>query len=222
MAVYHGPSFVEMAGLDPADFTVSVALTAQALQELLTGDESPGASRIRSVATGQNPLPALPLTATARLAVESIHRCPFVGACRAMALTARGNDLLVEYLTALANSFNPRLPQLTSGLTAHVHAAAETLKRELESPPTLAALARSNGLSESTLKRGFHQVFGTTAFGYLRALRMDRARALLERGEATVLEAATLVGYSNPSNFAAAFRRQFGLNPKAFQLTARR
>jgi AraC-like DNA-binding protein len=37
-----------------------------------------------------------------------------------------------------------------------------------------------------------------------------------------VLEAATLVGYSNPSNFAAAFRLQFGVNPKTFQLAARR
>jgi AraC-like DNA-binding protein len=65
-------------------------------------------------------------------------------------------------------------------------------------------------------------VFGTTVFGYLRARRMERARALLEAGKATVLEAAALVGYSNPSNFAAAFRREFGVNPKAFQLTARR
>ncbi len=139
-----------------------------------------------------------------------------------MAFTARGNDLLVEFLTALSNSLNPRLPPLSSALTAHIHAAAAALKRELESPPTLAVLARSTRLSESTLKRGFHQVFGTTVFGYLRARRMERARSLLERGEVTVLEAATLVGYSNPSNFASAFRRQFGLNPKAFQLTGRR
>lgn len=223
MAVHHAPSFVPPPVGNPAAFTVTVSLTESALQELLAGDESPGAACIRAVATGQNrALPDLPLTETARLAVASIRSCPFVGACRTMAFTARGNDLLVEFLTALSNLLNPRVPLLTSGLTTHIHAAAETLKRELESPPTLAVLARSTGLSESTLKRGFHQVFGTTVFGYLRARRMERARTLLERGEVTVLEAATLVGYSNPSNFASAFRRQFGLNPKAFQLTGRR
>jgi AraC-like DNA-binding protein len=223
MAVRQAPSLLPPEGFHSAAFSVFVSLTEPALQELLAGDESPGATCIRAVATGESALlPDLPLTENARLAVESIRRCPFVGACRTMAFTARGNDLLVEFLTVLANSLNPRSPPLTSSLTAHIHAAAETLKRELESPPTLPALARSTGLSESTLKRGFHQVFGTTVFGYLRARRMERARALLERGDATVLEAATLVGYSNPSNFSAAFRRQFGLNPKAFQLTGRR
>jgi AraC-like DNA-binding protein len=223
MAVHHAPTFAPPADVSPAGFSVSVSLTEPALQELLTGDESAGAACIRAFATGENPaLPDMPLTETARLAVESIRCCPFVGACRTMAFTARGNDLLIEFLTALSHSLNPRWPPVTSGLTAQIHAAAETLKRELESPPTLALLARSSGLSESSLKRGFQQVFGTTVFGYLRARRMERARTLLHRGEATVLEAATLVGYSNPSNFASAFRRQFGLNPKAFQLTVRR
>ena len=92
----------------------------------------------------------------------------------------------------------------------------------LESPPTVEALARQVGLSETTLKRGFHQVFNTTVFGYLRGRRMERAREALQSGEATVLESAALVGYSNPSNFASAFRRQFGVNPKQFQRAVRR
>ncbi len=171
-----------------------------------------------------SPALSLPLTPSARLAVESIRRCPFAGACRAMALTARAHDLLVEFLTALSavGASSPRPSPLTRTTDDHVRAAAEFLAQHLEEPPTLAALARHVGLSETTLKRGFHQVFGTTVFGYLRTRRMERAHALLQSGEATVLEASTLVGYSNPSNFSAAFRRQFGLNPKAFQLTARR
>lgn len=202
---------------------VAIALNSEALRELLAGDESDGASRIRILAIDPSaPALTLPLSPTARLAVESIRRCPFVGTLRAMALTARGNDLLVEFLTGLANAANPRQPPLTRSMSEQIHAAAEILERQLENPPTLAALARSVGLGETTLKRGFHHVFGTTVFGYLRARRMERARALLESGEATVLEAAALVGYSNPSNFTAAFRREFGLNPKAFQLTVRR
>jgi AraC-like DNA-binding protein len=140
-----------------------------------------------------------------------------------MALTARAHDLLLEFLTALSASLSPAAPPpLTRTADDQIRAAADHLAQNLEEPPTLAALARRVGLSETTLKRGFHQVFGTTVFGYLRTRRMARAHALLHSGEATVLEAAALVGYSNPSNFAAAFRREFGLNPKAFQLTARR
>jgi AraC-like DNA-binding protein len=205
-------------------FHVTIALSAAALQELLADDKTPGHARVRAfVTTPDAPEPSLPLTPVARLAVESIRCCPFGGACRAMALTARCNDLLVEFLTALSSAAAASRPlALTRTVDEQVRAAAEFIAQQLEEPPTLAALARQVGVSETTLKRGFRQIFGTTVFGYLRARRMEHARTLLQSGEATVLEAAALVGYSNPSNFASAFRRQFGLNPKAFQLTARR
>lgn len=207
-------------------FAAIVTLDAAALADLLAGDESAGATRIRDFAgrEAEDPL-ILPLTAAARLAVESIRRCPFVGACRAVALTARGNDLLVEFFAALAASSapgNPRVPPLTRAQADRIHAAAAQLRRDLERPPALTELARQAGLSETSLKRGFRQVYGTTVFGYLRSQRMARARTLLASGEATVLEAAAQVGYSNPSNFAAAFRQEFGLNPKEFQLTSRK
>ncbi|MEO6245123.1 MAG: AraC family transcriptional regulator [Opitutaceae bacterium] len=207
------------AATPPAAFCVCIAFEATALRDLLTGDATPGAALLRGPTA---PALALPLTPAARFAAESILGCPFAGSLRAMALTARGHDLLLEFLTALANSASPSAGPITRALADRIHAAAEILKRALDLPPTLPALAREVGLSETTLKRGFRQVFGTTPFAYLRARRLEHAHALLAAGEATVLEAAAIVGYSNPSNFAAAFRRQFGVNPKTFQLTARR
>ena len=200
-------------------FCVCIALDAAALRDLLAGDATPGAAFLRAPAA---PVLSLPLTPVARFAAESIQSCPFAGSFRAMALTARGHDLLIEFLTALANSASPHAGPITRALADRIHAAAEILKRRLELPPALPDLAREVGLSETTLKRGFRHVFGTTPFAYLRARRLEHAHALLAAGEVTVLEAAAIVGYSNPSNFAAAFRLQFGVNPKTFQLTARR
>jgi AraC-like DNA-binding protein len=200
-------------------FCACIALEAAALRDLLAGDATPGAALLRGPAA---PALTLPLTPAARFAAESILSCPFAGSFRAMALTARGHDLLLEFLTALANSASPRAGPITRALADRIHAAAEILKRRLDHPPALPALAREVGLSETTLKRGFHQIFSTTPFAYLRARRLEHAHALLAAGDATVLEAATIVGYSNPSNFAAAFRLQFGVNPKTFQLTAHR
>lgn len=194
------------------DFHVIIAFTADVLAELLAGSE-------QAISTVPD---VLPLGPAARLALESIRRCPFVGPCRAMALSARCHDLIVEFLSSLTAAPKPRPPRPLASLTDRVRAAAEILERNLEHPPSIAALAAETGLSETTLKRSFSQILGTTVYGYLRARRMERARHLLETGAATVLEAATLVGYSNPSNFAAAFRRQFGLNPKEFQIAIRR
>ncbi|HEY1108092.1 MAG TPA: AraC family transcriptional regulator [Opitutaceae bacterium] len=199
-------------------FHATIAVSSAACAEF-----APGAPRLAEfVASADTPAIALPLTPAARLALESIRRCPFVGPLREMALTARGNDLLLEFLTTLSLAEPSRPGTLLRSATGQIETAAAYLAKHLEQPPSVAELARQVGLSETTLKRGFHQVYGTTVFGYLRTRRMERAKALLESGEATVLEASTLVGYSNPSNFAAAFRQQFGLNPKEFQLGSRR
>jgi AraC family transcriptional regulator, transcriptional activator of the genes for pyochelin and ferripyochelin receptors len=208
-----------------SSFHATIALAEQTWRDLVADEKTPGAGQVREFADDPNADGiTFPLTPAARLAVESIRRCPFGGACREMALTARCHDLLIEFLTTLStlNAHAPRPVTLTQGLEQHVRAAAQRLAQNLETPPTVAELARSVGLSETTLKRGFHQVFNATIFGYLRGRRMERAHEALQSGAVTVLEAAALVGYSNPSNFAAAFRRQFGVNPKTFQLAVRR
>ncbi len=204
-------------------FHATIALAEHAWHDLVADDSTPGGAQIREFAADPDAASiTFPITPAARLAVESIRRCPFGGACRGIALTARCHDLLIEFLTTLGATKVLRPVTLMQSLEQQVRAAAELLAQNLESPPNVAELARRVGLSETTLKRGFHQVFDTTIFGYLRTRRMERAHAALQSGAATVLEAAALVGYSNPSNFAAAFRRQFGVNPKTFQLAVRR
>ncbi len=77
-------------------------------------------------------------------------------------------------------------------------------------------LARSVGMNDCTFKRGFRQVFGTTAFGYLRKHRMIQARQLLLENKMSIAEVARAVGYSHPGYFAAAFRKKFGVSPSHY------
>jgi AraC-like DNA-binding protein len=204
-----------------AAFYVIVELSREMRREIFSHDNREwGADGFELPGTDGTPL-LLSLTPAARLAVESVRRCPLAGACRALILSARCHDLLVEFISA-GEAQRAKPVSLMADTKTRVREAAAALSRRLDETPSLEALAREVGLSETTLKRGFRQVFGTTVFEHLRALRMEHARALLQSGEATVIEAATLVGYSNPSNFASAFRRQFGVNPKEFQLAARR
>jgi AraC-like DNA-binding protein len=94
--------------------------------------------------------------------------------------------------------------------------AACLLEENLAEAHSLPDLARAVGTNEYTLKLGFRELYQTTVFGYLREKRMERARDLFEQGNTNVTEVALEVGYSNTSHFATAFRRQFGMNPKAF------
>jgi AraC-like DNA-binding protein len=139
---------------------------------------------------------------------------------QALALEACFIDLLLELLRVLGGTPLDRdaIGRRLRSEVERIRAADRMLVERMDHPPTLVDLVRSMGLGESTLKRGFKQVCGTTVFEWLRRLRMERARTALETGASTVLEAATLVGYSNPSHFASAFQHQFGTNPKRFQL----
>ena len=74
-------------------------------------------------------------------------------------------------------------------------------------------LARSAGLNEVKLKAGFKTLFGSSVYAYLRHHRMEEAQRMLRRRLYTVTEVAQRVGYANPSKFAGAFRKQFGVNP---------
>lgn len=104
-------------------------------------------------------------------------------------------------------------PQRHARDEAALAAAARILQSRCHEEHSIAQLSRSVHLNEFKLKRGFRERFGTTVFGFLRQQRMERARALLQDGNRSVIEVANAVGYSNPSHFARAFKEAFGLNP---------
>lgn len=95
-----------------------------------------------------------------------------------------------------------------------IETAARHMEENLVEEHSLSGLARRVHLNEWKLKKGFKEHFGTTVFGYLREKRMEEAWRLLKVTDATVLEIANAVGYSNPSHFARAFRDAHALNPR--------
>uniref|UniRef100_A0ACD5H004 Helix-turn-helix transcriptional regulator n=1 Tax=Desertifilum tharense IPPAS B-1220 TaxID=1781255 RepID=A0ACD5H004_9CYAN len=60
-------------------------------------------------------------------------------------------------------------------------------------------------------------MFGTTVFGYLHHYRMERARSLLLKQQLSVTAIAHQVGYQNLCAFSTAFRKKFGVSPRALR-----
>ena len=67
------------------------------------------------------------------------------------------------------------------------------------------------------LVSAFKEIVGSTAFTFLREVRMDYAAQLLKDDRHSVIQVANEVGYSNASHFARAFKNRHGLLPKAYQ-----
>lgn len=94
-----------------------------------------------------------------------------------------------------------------------LEAAHELLKRQLSPTPTVAQLARSVGLGQKALTRGFKALYGETIFDFSVRCRMQQALTLLRDRRWSVDRVSEVVGYAHPTSFATAFRRHFGMRP---------
>jgi AraC-like DNA-binding protein len=96
-------------------------------------------------------------------------------------------------------------------------AVRDLINQRLDSPPNLSEIARTVGLNEFKLKRGFKEMFRTTVFGYLTEQRLLLARQTLLDTRKTAAEIAYELGYSTPQHFNNAFKRRFGDTPDAIR-----
>lgn len=143
---------------------------------------------------------------------------PVCGVTRQLFLEGKALELVALQLEqTLTDGPSPAAHRrLHSDDIDRIHQARDILIANLEHPPTLLALARQVGLNDYKLKLGFQQVFGTTAFGYLHAHRLEQARRMLAARQINVSTAARAVGYTNLSAFSLAFKRRFGVLPSAW------
>jgi AraC-like DNA-binding protein len=93
-----------------------------------------------------------------------------------------------------------------------IYKARAIVSENLRQPCSLIELAHKVGLNDFKLKKGFREVLGTTVFGYLYNLRMEKAKELLTGGK-SVKEVADEVGYKNAHHFTVAFKKKFGFLP---------
>jgi len=88
------------------------------------------------------------------------------------------------------------------------------LSNEADTFPTIEKLSKLAMMSSTKLKKRFKEIYGMKLYEYYNHNRLNKAKALLERGEASVKEAAMQIGFANLSNFSKAFKKEFGFLPK--------
>ena len=146
--------------------------------------------------------------------VRQIWQHPYQDAIARMYLEGKVLELLAMQLAQLTEQRSDAIETtLKPKSIDRIYQAREILATHLENQPLISELARTVGLSESTLRRGFQELFNTTVIGYMTSLRMEKAELLLREGKFSIGEIANLMGYSNLSYFSAAFKRQFGITP---------
>jgi AraC-like DNA-binding protein len=100
---------------------------------------------------------------------------------------------------------------------AHMRRARDLMDREYATPLDVAALARASFMSTAHFARTFRATYGETPYAYLMTRRIERAKALLRRGDMTVTEVCMAVGCSSLGSFSARFTQLVGMTPTAYR-----
>jgi AraC-like DNA-binding protein len=100
---------------------------------------------------------------------------------------------------------------------AHLRRARDRMDREYARPLDVAALARTALMSSAHFSRQFRAAYGETPYGYLMTRRIERAKALLRRGDISVTEVCMEVGCSSLGSFSARFTKLVGETPTAYR-----
>jgi AraC-like DNA-binding protein len=95
--------------------------------------------------------------------------------------------------------------------------AVRALHANLERGWTVESLARVAGMSRSAFAYKFKNVVGETPLEYLTRWRMQKAAGLIRRGNLSLSDICTNVGYDSEAAFNRMFKRTTGMTPGAFR-----
>jgi len=103
---------------------------------------------------------------------------------------------------------------------ARLRRVRDRMDREHAQPLDVEALARGVNMSAGHLSREFRRAYGESPYAYLMTRRIERAMALLRRGDLSVTEVCFAVGCSSLGTFTTRFTELVGVPPGAYRLAA--
>ncbi|UJW35522.1 helix-turn-helix transcriptional regulator [Saccharothrix sp. AJ9571] len=113
-------------------------------------------------------------------------------------------------------SSRPAAEQRLSDL-ARLRRVRDRIDREYAQPLDVEALARGVNMSAGHLSRQFRLAYGESPYGYLMTRRIERAMALLRRGDLSVTEVCFTVGCSSLGTFSTRFTELVGVPPSVYR-----
>jgi AraC-like DNA-binding protein len=103
---------------------------------------------------------------------------------------------------------------------ARLRRVRDRIDREYAQPLDVEALARGAHISAGHLSRGFRLAYGESPYSYLMTRRIERAMALLRRGDLSVTEVCFEVGCSSLGTFSTRFTELVGVPPSVYRREA--
>ena len=148
--------------------------------------------------------------------IRQIINCNYSTELKKMFLLSKSIELLV--LSAESYSYSENKKEVfvkNKSDKEKIIAVRDLINENLNCPPNLNQIAKTIGLNEYKLKRGFKEIFNNTVFGYLTEQRLNLAMQYLKDTQKTSSEIAYSLGYATPQHFSNAFKKKFGFTPNS-------
>lgn len=110
-----------------------------------------------------------------------------------------------------------RVKRQDLGDLVRLRRARDRMDRDYAEPLDVPTLARGALMSPGHFSRSFRAAFGETPYSYLMTRRIERAKALLRRGDLTVTEVCFAVGCTSLGSFSSRFTELVGESPSTYR-----
>jgi AraC-like DNA-binding protein len=133
----------------------------------------------------------------------------------ALAIVELEQALIVSFICSNPNNYSHLLDRAPQIATWQVRRAEEYIEAHWNKPITVETLARVTSASARSIFRHFRSSRGVSPLAFVKQLRLQRAKEMLERAELnpSVTETAVACGFSNFGHFASDYFKRFGERP---------
>ena len=146
--------------------------------------------------------------------IQQIIHCKYSENLKKLFLLSKSIELLVLCADACDTSDQKKETFIKNTSDKEkIIAVRDLINERVHCPPNLSEIARTVGLNEYKLKRGFKETFNNTVFGYLTDQRLQLAHQYLLDTNKTAAEISSQLGYATPQHFNNAFKKKFGITP---------
>nr|WP_321223181.1 AraC family transcriptional regulator [uncultured Psychroserpens sp.] len=149
--------------------------------------------------------------------IEEFRQCELEEFMKPIYLEGKAYEILTSQLQTFNDGGNAKNKTLLRKATIDkIESAVQIIKEELDVNINVYSLAKRVGLNQNTLQNGFKNLFKTSVNEYIKNLRLDKAKLLIENSELNITEITYKIGINSRSYFSKLFKAKFNISPSEY------
>lgn len=150
--------------------------------------------------------------------IEEFTTTDLAGFMRYVFLEGKVYEILTHFFQQFLDDHNQpdRRKILRQSTAEKIEEAGNIIQAEMESLGSVMSIAKRVGLNQQTMQDGFKKLYNKSVNQYIREVRLDKAKELMESTNLNITEITYQIGINSRSYFAKLFKDRFGVTPKDY------